>query len=202
MARRKIVAPFGRCRSAQTGEQDPEDVCRDFAAGNLRHFSRLPEAYTLRARAGAWVREAVGSRDIDVRRVERRHCQPPPPADDESIDAPHADSAWPTTSSPDRPPRDAPLGPVFDSRKVDHRAGARLSAVSPARVARGRRRRGRRGRAAARPPSPRRPRCLSRGVFASRRSGAPIGAAPEEDERGLGLSTHGKEGGEIGIRGH
>ena len=103
MARRKIVAPFGRCRSAQTGEQDPEDVCRDFAAGNLRHFSRLPEAYTLRARAGEWVREAVGSRDIDVRRVERRHCQPPPPADDESIDAPHADSAWPTTSSPDRP---------------------------------------------------------------------------------------------------
>src|SRR5665647_877280 len=33
---------------------DPDDVSRDVATSDLRRFSRLPEADTLRARAGAW----------------------------------------------------------------------------------------------------------------------------------------------------
>src|SRR5450756_1646281 len=46
-------------------------------------------------------------RDIDVSLVQRRHCQSPPRADDESIDTPHPDSAC----APPPPPRTALLAP-------------------------------------------------------------------------------------------
>jgi len=39
------IADLVRFKSLEQGH-DPKDVFRDFAAGDLRYFSRLPEAHT------------------------------------------------------------------------------------------------------------------------------------------------------------
>ena len=83
--------------------------------GAVLGLEPAPEASTRPDRAGAWVREAVRSPDIDVPRVERRvnrctTCRQRPST---------------TTSSPDRPPRDAPRGPVKStSAPARHRVAA------------------------------------------------------------------------------
>jgi len=43
---RDEIVDLVRFKSLQQG-RDPDDVFRDFAAGDLRHFSRLLEAYGL-----------------------------------------------------------------------------------------------------------------------------------------------------------
>ena len=56
---RDEIVELVRFKSLEQGHES-EDVFRNFAVRDLRDFSRLLEAYTLRAGAGACVREAVG----------------------------------------------------------------------------------------------------------------------------------------------
>ena len=63
---RDEIVELVRFKSLEQGRES-EDVFRNFAVRDLRDFSRLPEAYTLCAGAGACVREAVGNGALKVK---------------------------------------------------------------------------------------------------------------------------------------
>ncbi len=84
------------------------------------HAGRRHGAPGAPAAPGTWLREAVGGRDIDARRVERRHRRPPPRANDGSLDASRPDSVHSPLSAPRTGRRvlaaqDATNGPALSS---------------------------------------------------------------------------------------